>query len=153
MRLSRFGPTLFAGLLICALTSACDTGPPLSTPLPGTPSLQEPAGPGGCRSFLSGQVTRLQGAQEPAGIRGIEVQLLTSSGDRVAQTRTDGDGKYGFKDLCPGTYTVCPGTPCPVREDLQRYSPPSREVSLLAMGQMGVDFVQSAPPPLPQPNP
>ena len=41
-----------------------------------------------------------------AGIAGVTVLLLDSSGNKVASTTTDIHGGYDFKDLASGTYTV-----------------------------------------------
>ena len=47
----------------------------------------------------------LQDAGE-AGIGGITVNLLNSSGAVVASTKTDSTGHYKFVDLDPGTYQL-----------------------------------------------
>ena len=41
-----------------------------------------------------------------AGINGVTVQLLSSTGTVIATTTTAGDGNYTFANLAPGTYTV-----------------------------------------------
>ena len=41
-----------------------------------------------------------------AGIAGVSVQLLDSSGNVVATRQTDSQGRYKFDNLPPGTYTV-----------------------------------------------
>jgi SdrD B-like domain len=113
--------------------------------------------PESCRSTLGGTVSRRvgnlqKGPSHLAGLRNIQVQLLDANGGRVAETRTDRDGHYAFGKLCPGAYTVCPGTPCPTRAPLtSRYDPASREVSVPRRLQAAIDFVQTEPPPVRQP--
>lgn len=120
------------------------------------PSIQPPPD---CRNALGGTVTRSvgniqHGPPRPAGLRNIQVQLLDAGGARIAQTRTDRDGRYGFGRVCPGTYTVCPGTPCPTRDPIpSQYSPPTREVRVPPRAQNGIDFKQNEPPPVPQGDP
>jgi uncharacterized protein YfaS (alpha-2-macroglobulin family) len=41
-----------------------------------------------------------------AGISGVTVQLLNSSGTVIATTTTNSSGNYTFSNLLPGTYTV-----------------------------------------------
>jgi serine-aspartate repeat-containing protein C/D/E len=44
-------------------------------------------------------------------VEGVEVMLLDSRGEMIAETRTDSDGQYTFSDLLPGSYTVVERTP------------------------------------------
>ena len=99
-----------------------------------------------CRNALGGIVTRrgLENTNNPrinAGMRGIPIKLLDVSGNQVAETLTDRDGRYGFQGLCPGTYTICPGIPCPAGGRIpSRYSPPSIEARVPPMVQNGLNF-------------
>jgi len=112
-----------------------------------------------CRNALGGTVTRsvgnLQhGPPRPSGLKNIQVQLLVDGYKQIAETRTDRDGRYAFRDVCPGTYTVCPGTPCPTRDPLpSRFSPPTREITVPPKLQNGIDFSQTEPPPWNQGDP
>ena len=123
---------------------------------PGRPPEVHPSMPPAphCRNAMTGEVTRhvgnlLQGPSRPAGLRGIEVQLLDRAGERVARTRTDRDGRFAFRGVCPGTYTVCPGTPCPTGLALpSRYAPATQEVTVPPAVQTGIDFALQEPPPL-----
>ena len=87
----------------------------------------------------------------------IQVRLLDSNGTRVTQARTDREGRFAFRELCPDTYTVCPGTPCPAGAPggpaPSRYLPATREIRVPPALQNGVDFEQLPPPPLKQPDP
>lgn len=111
---------------------------------------------------MAGTITRKvgnlqKGPSRDAGIPRIQVQLLDSNGARVTQARTDREGRFAFRELCPGTYTVCPGTPCPAGAPggsaPSRYSPATREIRVPPALQNGVDFEQLPPPPLKQPDP
>jgi uncharacterized repeat protein (TIGR01451 family) len=46
-----------------------------------------------------------------AGIAGVTVKLLNSSGDQVATRTTDANGFYGFSELTPANYKVQVSTP------------------------------------------
>ncbi len=110
-----------------------------------------------CDSVISGAVTRevgtfFQGPPQPAGMKDIQVRLLDPNLNRVAQTRTDRDGRYSFRQVCPGTYTVCPGIPCPTGPRLQsRYSPASTEIRVPPALHKGINFGFQEPPPPRQP--
>lgn len=127
-------------------------------PRPDRPGAGPPLRPeADCLSALEGAVTRrvgnfVNGPSRPAGLRNIQVQLLDSRGDRVAQTRTDRDGRYAFRKVCAGTYTVCPGTPCPAGGAIpSRYEPAEQRVSVPPRLQDGIDFRLTEPPPVRQP--
>ncbi len=111
--------------------------------------------PQNCRLSISGLVFQhvgdlLKGPPRPSGLRGIQVQLLDRAGNRVANTRTDREGRYNFRELCPATFTVCPGTPCPSGRIASRYSPASSEVRVPPIAGT-IDFRLTEPPPLRQP--
>jgi hypothetical protein len=119
------------------------------------PELDAPA----CRAVVAGTVTRevgnlMHGPPRDAGVPRIQVQLLDGEGARVTQTRTDQQGRYAFSKICQGTYTVCPGTPCPAGGPVpSRYAPASSEVRVSRVGLRGVDFRLLPPPPVRQPDP
>lgn len=110
------------------------------------------AGETSCRNALGGIITRqgLEGAGDPRvnpGMKGISVNLLDASGQVVATTRTNRNGRYGFHHLCPGNYTICPGIPCPAGGHIpSRYSPPSIDVQVPPLVQTGLNFSFLEPP-------
>jgi SdrD B-like domain len=151
--------TRIAGALVIFATLVTQgAGTVAQTPPPGPPRPgPSPDGVGpSCRAVVAGLVTRevgnLQnGPPRNAGIPRIDVQLLDAQGKRVARDRTDQRGRYSFRDVCAGTYTVCPGTPCPAGKVVpSRYSPETREVRVPPALQNGVDFQQLPPPPIKQ---
>lgn len=105
-----------------------------------------------CKNALGGRVTgegrndnRNDGAS--AGIRGIRVKLLDAKGKLVASTVTDRDGRYAFGNLCPGTYTICPGLVCPAGGVIPSlYSPASIDIKIPPIVQTGLDFTSKSPP-------
>lgn len=152
-------------LFVAALLGACAwVVPGLTAGQDGRPQLPDapvakpsPRPADDCRNALAGLVFRrvgnfVHGPSRPAGLKNIQVQLLDAQDRRVAQTRTDRDGRYAFRDVCPGTYTVCPGTPCPTRGPIpSRYSPAEQRVTVPPLLQKGIDFELTEPPPARQP--
>ena len=132
--LSRMPSALIAVACVSVLCGTATAQQPASRPgITPTPVQGIPQG-GRCDSVIGGTVTRrvgdmLNGPSRPAGVRGIQVQLLNADGDRMAQVRTDRDGRFGFRNLCAGNYTVCPGTPCPAGGAVpSRYAPAAQDV-------------------------
>jgi len=107
-----------------------------------------------CRSALAGHVERrvgnLQhGPSRDEGVPRVQVRLLDAGGGVVAQTRTDRSGLYSFRGTCAGTYTICPGIPCPTGGALpSRYSPETRSIEVPPTAVRGLDFLLLEPPPL-----
>jgi len=143
-----------ATALALATASAAGQAPPQARPQP-RPDVE----PRACRAVITGSVTHevgnLQhGPPRDQGLPRVPVQLLDRDGERIAQSRTDRDGRYSFRNLCSGTYTVCPGTPCPVGGPVpSQYDPPSREVKVPPILLRGVDFRELPPPPVRQGEP
>lgn len=55
--------------------------------------------------FRDNNFNGVQDSQE-AGLNGIQVQLLDSSGNIVGTDTTDNSGSYEFSNLAPGPYVV-----------------------------------------------
>ncbi len=128
-------------------------GQTVPPPRPGGPGVKPAPKPPACRNALGGLVFQrvgnlLNGPSRPSGLKDIQVQLLDTEDRRIAQTRTDREGHYAFSKVCAGTYTVCPGTPCPARGAIpSRYEPSERRVTVPPALQNGLDFRLTEPPP------
>jgi len=137
--------------LMTGVAAAVPPPPDLPAPrLVPEPGLQQ------CRNAFGGRVTRKvgnlqQGPGRAIGMPRIEVRLLDSHGALVARTRTNQEGGYGFSRLCPGSYQVCAGTPCPTGPMLpSRFAPGLQAVKIPPWLQRGIDFELLEPPPVPQ---
>jgi hypothetical protein len=137
-----------AGCLTLLIATVGAQGPPippappspLPSPLPGANSR--------CDATIGGLVYRRVGENEEAGLRSIQVQLLDENGARIAEVRTNREGIFAFRNLCVGTYTVCPGTPCPANGPVpSRFVPPSATMDVGPRLQR-VEFRRLPPPPL-----
>jgi SdrD B-like protein len=119
----------------------------------GIPSLVPDVSAQRCDSVVGGTVARrvgnlYRGPSRPAGLKGVQVQLLDVNGNRISEVRTDRDGRFAFRDLCGGRYTVCPGTPCPAGGAIQSlYEPESQDVRVPPIVQR-VEFLRVEPPPV-----
>lgn len=160
MQTSRKTTILVAALLgTCAWVMPAPTaGQAVPPPRPGAQAARPlvPAA-GDCLHTIEGLVFRrvgnlLNGPSEPSGLKGIQVQLLDTDDRRIAQTRTDREGRYAFRKVCRGTFVVCPGTPCPARGAIpSRYEPSETRVTVPPQPQNGIDFRLTEPPPVRQP--
>lgn len=147
---------MFAVAVVLASGAVTRAGqaPPGRPPRPG-PDVR----PQSCKAVVAGVITRevgnvLNGPPRNAGVPQIPVQLLDARAARISQTRTDRDGRYSFRNVCDGAYTVCPGIPCPAGGPVpSRYDPASRDVAVPPVLQRGVDFQFQPPPPVRQPDP
>ena len=111
-----------------------------------------------CELGIAGTITRRtdlfgQGPTYRAVI-GEEVFLLNSRGEEIARVRTNRNGRYAFRNLCPGTYTVRPGLEGPNLPTL--YEPSSLTITIPTTSKSTVssnhlNFVQKSPPPHRQP--
>jgi hypothetical protein len=122
----------------------------------GIPSRVPDVSPSRCDSALGGTVARRvgdlnRGPSRLAGLKGIQVQLLDVNGDRISEVRTDRDGRFAFRDLCAGNYTVCPGTPCPAGGAIPSLYAPERQDVLVPPVLQRVDFLREEPPPVVKP--
>jgi len=71
-----------------------------------------------------------------AGVSGVVVRLLNSSGSVVATTTTSPTGTYSFTDQVPGNYTVVETQP----SGFGSSTPDSLNVTLTPSGLTGVNF-------------
>jgi hypothetical protein len=101
-----------------------------------------------CDATVGGFIYRRVGADEEAGLKGIQVQLLDDNGDRVAEVRTNREGIFAFRNLCAGTYTVCPGTPCPANGAVPSRFEPATETVDVGPRLQRVEFRRLPPPPI-----
>ena len=136
--------SIFIGIVAAQQPPQAPSGIPSRVPDLSTPR---------CDSVIGGTVARRvgnldRGPSRPAGLNGIQVQLLDVNGNRISDVRTDRDGRFAFRDLCAGTYTVCPGTPCPAGGAIPSlFEPDQHDVRVPPILQR-VDFLRVEPPPV-----